>query len=102
MSDGDKNNKWEPVQAIVRDFNLNDYIDKTLINNLEKLFEGKNINAISLSILIDDKGNDSDKPSKNAEIISFNHRNLEEKDKNMVAIDMNYPESFDKVKKAFD
>lgn len=100
MIDEDKNKvEWKPLQVMINDFNLNNYIGDELIKAFKNNFEGKKINAISLSILIDDEKNDADKPSKGAEIISFNHRTLEEKDKNLIVIDMNYADSFNKIEK---
>ena len=96
-----KNREWKPLQIIVDDFNLNDYINPDLIKAIEESTEGKKVNAISLSILIDDD-DAGDNVSKNADVVSFNHRTVSEQNKDLVVIDMNNEKTYPIIKKTFE
>lgn len=82
-----------PTQFIKKDFNLSQIVNENFLEKIGDAF-GANATVISLAILVDDIGEESKK-----ELISFNYRNDKDVKNNDVLIDLNNPDSFEKIKR---
>ena len=82
-----------PTQFIKKDFNLSEFVNEDFLEKIADAF-GANATVISLAILVDDAEEESKK-----ELISFNYRNDKDVKNNNVLVDLNNPDSFEKIKR---
>ena len=82
-----------PTQFIKKGFNLSEIVNEDFLEKISSAFDG-NATVISLAMLVDDN---EEKAKK--ELISFNYRNDKDEKNNDVLIDLNNPDSFEKIKR---
>jgi hypothetical protein len=105
MSEKAQNDKeWKSKQLMKEGLSINRLLDKDFLDNFDKIFNEKNVDAIQLAIVISDKiekGNDDKKPIP-AELVSLNHLSANDTENKILTLELSNPDSFDKISNILD
>lgn len=93
--------KWNTLQSKVHGLNLNDLINDEFLKKLNKEFENKDIDIVTIQIAIRDK---LEEPSEDIklDVVSLSNNSIEDTLLNNVIVDVNSTENYDKIKKVLD
>ena len=86
--------KWNTLQSEVHGLDINDLVNKDFLNKLEKEFDDKDIDIVTLQIAVRDKAK--------LDVISLSNRSIEDTLLNKTVVNVNSNENFIKIKKIID
>lgn len=95
--------KWNTLQSEVHGLDINDLVNKDFLNKLEKEFNDKDVDIVSLQIAVRDKIKKSEEDDDaKLDVISLSNRGIEDTLLNKTIVNVNSIENFDKIQKIID